>query len=53
MQTLKSKIDFKPLFYKGDKFIIIKRNTDVGLYPIIALRIKDKNIYGFEEDELE
>ena len=47
-----AKESFSPLYMKGDKFKIIKLNTDYNLKPIEALRIKDGRIYGFEEGEL-
>jgi len=50
---MKAKDTFKPLYFKGDKFKIIKRNTEEGVAPIEAMRLKDKEIYGFEEGELE
>lgn len=49
----KSKISFEPLFKEGDKFIIIKFNTDKQMLPITAMRLKDKQFYGFEDGELE
>ena len=52
-KMVKAKETFEPLYKKGDKFKIIKRNKEDGLMPIEAMRIKDKEIYGFEENELE
>jgi hypothetical protein len=49
----KAKESFSPLYRKGDIFIIIKRNTDKNLTPIEARRLKDGNVYGFREGELE
>ena len=53
MKIYISKITFEPLFKKGDKFIIVNRNTDENLMPVEALKIKSKRIYGFEINELE
>lgn len=50
---VRAKIEVKPLFRKGDKFRIIKINDDPNLMPIEAVRLKDGEIYGFEEGELE
>lgn len=50
---VRTKIEYKPLFRKGDKFKIIKINDDPNLMPIEAIRLKDRQIYGFEEGELE
>ena len=50
---MKVKETFEPLYKKGDKFKIVKRNKEEGLMPIEAKRIKDGEIYGFEIDELE
>ncbi len=41
-----------PLYKKGDKFIIIKRNNNPNLMSIEAMRLKDRQIYGFEEGDL-
>jgi len=49
----KSKEDLPPLYFKGDLFRIVKRNYDERLMPLEAMRLRDKNIYSFEEDELE
>ena len=43
----------EPLFREGDKFIIVRRETDSDLTPIIAMRLKDKQVYGFNEGELQ
>lgn len=42
-----------PLYLKGDKFKILRINENPDLMPIVAMRFKDKELYGFEEDELE
>lgn len=52
-QVYTSKIDFEPLFFKGDKFRIVSLNTDENLTPISALKLKSGKIYGFNENELE
>jgi hypothetical protein len=49
----KTKIDFQPLFRKGDRFTLVKKNNNPDLMPIEARSIKDGWIFGFEEDELE
>lgn len=49
----KAKIDCSPLFQRGDKFVIVNKNYDPNLMPIEAKRLKDKQVYGFDEDELE
>lgn len=51
-QIFEAKEDYFPLYRKGDKFIIVKINKNPDLMPIEALRLKNKKIYGFEEDEL-
>lgn len=51
--VVKSKDDFHPFFRKGDKFIVIKINTEEGLMPVEALHFKTKQSYGFREFELE
>lgn len=51
-KILTSNITFEPLFFKGDKFRIVKRNTDPDLMPIEAVKLSSKNIYGFNEGEL-
>jgi len=50
---MKAKKDFIPLYRKGDKFKIIKKNKETELMPIEAMRLKDGQVYGFEEGELE
>ena len=45
--------DFESLYRKGDKFKIIRLNKDEDLMPIEAMRLKNRQIYGFEENELE
>jgi len=50
---MKVKESFIPLYRKGDKFKIIKRNSDKDLISIEAMRLKDKQIYGVEMEELE
>lgn len=52
MNKLIAKEEFYPLYRKGDSFIILERRTDVRLVPIKALRLKDKQIYYFNEGEL-
>lgn len=42
-----------PLFRKGDKFVIVGRNSDKNLMPIEAKSLRDGWIYFFNEDELE
>jgi len=42
-----------PLYLKRDKFKILKINENPDLMPIVAMRLKDKETFGFEEDELE
>jgi len=49
----KVKETLTPLFVKGDLFIITKRNKEPNLMPIEAKRLKDGEIYGFDENELE
>ena len=50
---MKVKETFESLYKKGDEFKIIKRTTESGLMPICAMRLKDKQIYWFQEDEFE
>jgi len=50
-QIVKTKKDFMPLFRKGEKFKIIRINTDERLMPIEALSLFSKEIYGFEKEE--
>ena len=52
-KILIAKDSCEPLYRRGDRFIITKRNADIRLMPIEAMRLKDKQIYGFEEEELE
>ena len=47
------KADFYPLYRKGDIFVIVERNRDERLLPIGAMRLNDREIYYFEEGELE
>lgn len=51
-QIKKVKYDFYPLYKEGDLFRITKLNREDDLLPIEAMRLKDKNIYGFEAGEL-
>jgi len=51
-KILTSSITFEPLFYEGDKFKIVKINTDQDLMPIEAVKIKSGRVYGFFEGEL-
>lgn len=51
-KILIAKEDCMPLFRKGDKFAIVKRNSNLQLMPIEAMRIKNKKIYGFYGGEL-
>jgi len=48
-----SKVGLEPLFYKGDKFIIVKTNNDKDMMPIEAKHIRSGWIFGFNEGELE
>jgi hypothetical protein len=48
-----AKEDFKPLYYKGDKFKIIKINNHLDLLPLECLHFKTRNVYGFEFEELQ
>ncbi|MFW6172539.1 MAG: hypothetical protein ACOC5T_02235 [Elusimicrobiota bacterium] len=48
-----TKIDFEPLFRKGDYFKIVRTNKDPDLMPIEARRLKDGKVYGFWKGELE
>jgi len=41
-----------PLYHQGDKFVIIRTNSDINRMPIEARRLSDGCIYGFEEGEL-
>lgn len=50
---MKAKEDHYPLFRKGDKFKIIKLNKNPDLLPIEARRLKDGEVYGFYEGDLE
>ena len=52
MRIYKAKETFEPLYYKGDKFIIVKRNTDENLMPVEAKHLRSGRIYGFEVGEL-
>lgn len=52
-EIVKAKEDYHPLYRKGDKFKIIKINKNPELMPIESMRIKDGEIYGFFDDELE
>ncbi len=51
-QIKQAKENFSPLYFKGDKFKIIKINNDINLMSIEAMRLKNRKIYGFEVDEL-
>lgn len=53
MKRYKAKEDFYPLYGKGDEFIILDRTTDERLLPIAAKRIKDGEVYYFNDGELE
>jgi len=54
MEKIKiAKETMHPLYQKGDKFEIIKLNSDPDLVPIIAKRLKTGDMYGFYEGELE
>ena len=48
-----AKEDCMPLFRKGDRFVIIKRNSNPQLMPLEAMKLKDHRVYGFYEGELE
>jgi hypothetical protein len=52
-QIVTAKEDYSPLYKKGDKFRIVKINKDSNLTQIEAMRLKDKNVYGFDKNELE
>jgi len=49
----KAKFGCEPLYREGDKFRVVKKNKDPNLMPIEALHLRTKQVYGFEEDELE
>jgi hypothetical protein len=51
--TLRAKADFHPLYRRGDAFKIVKINSDPDRMPIEALHLWSKQVYGFEEGELE
>jgi len=53
MKIMKTKEDFDPLYRKGDLFKIVKINDDPNLVKIEAMRLKDGQVYGFDESELE
>jgi hypothetical protein len=49
-----AKEDFEPLFRKRDKFKIIELIEDTKHFlPIVAMSLKNGDIFGFEENELE
>lgn len=50
-QIVKTKAEFRPLYYKGEKFRIIKLNKNPNLMPIEAVSMRTGECYGFEEDE--
>ena len=52
-KVFRAKEDFKPLFRKGHRFIIVDRTDDPGMLPILAMKLKNKEKYGFYEGELE
>lgn len=52
-KIVKIKESLEPLYRKGDLFRIIKINTDKDLVPVVAVRLKDNVVYGFEGDEFE
>jgi hypothetical protein len=52
-QIMVAKETFGKLYRKGDKFRILDIANNVNLMPIKAMRLKDREIYYFEEDELE
>ena len=52
MKAQKVQHSTHPLYHKGDKFVIIRTNSDIHRMPIEARRLKDGCIYGFEEGEL-
>jgi hypothetical protein len=49
----KAKADFDTLYRKGDIFVIVERNRDERLLPIGAMKLRDNEVYYFEENELE
>lgn len=52
LKEVKSMEEFYPLYRKGDSFIILEKTNDERLLPIKALRLKDKQIYYFNDGEL-
>ena len=48
-----AKESFEPLFRKGDKFIIVRRNNNPQLMPVEARHLYTREVFGFEEGELE
>ena len=47
-----AKETFPPLYSKGDKFKILDVTSDKDMLPILAKRLKNKKVYGFEYGEL-
>jgi predicted nucleic acid-binding protein len=52
-QIVIAKETFDKLYRKGDKFKILDIVNNVNLISIKAMRLKDREIYYFEEDELD
>lgn len=52
-KKFKVKETIKGLYRKGDIFEIVKINDDPDLMTIEAMRLKDGETYGFEEEDTE
>lgn len=52
MKKFRAKEDFFPFYRKGDEFIILDITTDERLLPVIAERVRDRNIYYFNWEEI-
>lgn len=52
MKVKSAREGFEPLYKRGDKFIIVKLNSDPNLTPIEAKHLRSGRIYGFNEGEL-
>ena len=52
-QIVIAKETFDKLYRRGDKFRILDIVNNVNLVSIKAMRLKDREIYYFEEEELD
>lgn len=52
-QIVKVKEGFYPLYYKGEKFRIIKLNKNKDLMPVEMKSLRTKETFGFEKFEID